>query len=77
MLACEPQGTPAHSWQWAANGKSAVAHKGVLAAGKVLATTAFDLLTKPELVAKAKEEHAKMLGGKKYVSAIPEHVLPR
>lgn len=77
MLACEPQGTPAHSWQWAANGKSAVAHKGVLAAGKVLATTAFDLLTKPELVAKAKEEHAKMLGGKKYISAIPENVLPR
>ncbi|WP_033503862.1 amidohydrolase, partial [Bifidobacterium actinocoloniiforme] len=41
----EPQGTSAHSWQWAANGKSSVAHKGLLAAGKTLALTAYDALT--------------------------------
>lgn len=47
MLACEPQGTPPHSWQWTANGKSDVAHKGVLAAGKVIAATALDILENP------------------------------
>ena len=73
----EPQGTPAHSWQWVANGKSSVAHKGVLAAGRVIAATAFDVLNNPELLQQAKEEHTKMLDGRKYVSGIPADVRPR
>ncbi len=77
IIGCEPQGTPAHSWQWVANGKSAVAHKGVLAAGKTIAATAYDLLTNPELVAKAKEEHWKTVNGKPYQSAIPKEVKPQ
>lgn len=77
MLGCEPQGTPPHSWQWVANGKSSVAHKGLLAAGKVIATTAYDLLTNPELVAQAQAEHQKTLNGKVYQSAIPADVMPR
>jgi len=77
FLGCEPQGTPAHSWQWAANGKSSVAHKGLIAAGKVIATTAYDLLTRPELIEQAKEEHKNTLNGKTYVSAIPKDVLPK
>ena len=77
LVGCEPQGTPPHSWQWTANGKSAIAHKGLLSAGKIIATTAYDLLTQPELVAKAKAEHEQTLGGKKYQSAIPADVLPR
>lgn len=77
FIGCEPQGTPAHSWQWAANGKSSVAHKGLIAAGKVIATTAYDLLTNPELIEKAKVEHQDVLNGKTYVSAIPQDVLPK
>lgn len=77
FIGCEPQGTPAHSWQWVANGKSAIAHEGLLAAGKTIAATAYDLLTKPELVQQAKAEHQKTLAGEVYKSAIPADVLPR
>ncbi|WP_033504993.1 amidohydrolase, partial [Bifidobacterium actinocoloniiforme] len=41
----EPQGTSPHSWQWVSNGKSSVAHKGLLMAGKTIALTAYDALT--------------------------------
>lgn len=77
ILGCEPQGTPPHSWQWVANGKSAIAHKGLLAAGRVIAATAYDVLTNPELLEKAKAEHQVTLGGERYESAIPADVLPK
>ena len=51
-------GNPGHSWQNVAMGKSSVAHKGVLFAAKVLAATAADLMTKPEILEKAKAEFA-------------------
>ncbi|WP_438761000.1 hypothetical protein [Enterococcus sp. AZ194] len=35
----------------------------MLAAGKIIATTAYDLLTNPELVVAAKLEHEKNLNG--------------
>ncbi len=41
------------------NGKSSVAYKGLLAAGKVIATTAYDLLTKLELIEQAKKSTKK------------------
>ena len=44
---------------------------------KVIATTALDLLTHPELIEKAKQEHKETLHGKQYQSAIPVDVLPR
>lgn len=76
FIGCEPQGTPPHSWQWVANGKSAVAHKGLLAAGKVIAKTALDLIVNPELLKQAKEEHQQILNGKQYQSGIPADVKP-
>ena len=53
---CWPAGVPGHSWQIVACGKSALAHKGMLLAGKVLAMTAMDLLTDPALLDAAKAE---------------------
>jgi aminobenzoyl-glutamate utilization protein B len=76
FVGCEPQGSAFHSWQWAANGKSDVAHKGMLAAGKVIATTALDVLLKPELLTAANKEHLENLNGKTYQSAIPKDVMP-
>jgi len=74
--ACLPQGSPPHSWQWVATGKSSVAHKGVLAAGKVIAMTAYDILKNPELIKEANAEHSVSLDGETYECAIPEDILP-
>ena len=77
LVACYPTGAAGHSWQWVAAGKSSIVHKGLLYAGKVIAMTALDVIDGPNLAAKAKEEHAKRLGGEKYTCAIPENVKPR
>lgn len=69
-------GTPGHSWQLTAQGKSSIAHKGMLLAGKVIAGAAIDLLCKPELLEKAGEEHSKTLAGSSYRPLIPETVQP-
>ena len=51
-----PADVPGHSWQVVACGKSSIAHKGMLTAAKVLAATAIDLMTQPELLQEAKKE---------------------
>jgi aminobenzoyl-glutamate utilization protein B len=53
-----PSGSPGHSWQNVACGKSAIAHKGMLLAAKVLAGTCADLMEKSELLDAAKAEFA-------------------
>lgn len=69
--------TPGHSWQMVAQGKSGIAHKGMLYAGKVIAATAIALLEEPALIEKAKIEHKARLGGERYRCAIPKDVRPR
>lgn len=49
-------GSPGHSWQNVAMGKTGIAHKGMLLAGKVLAGAAMDLYEKLEILEKAKAE---------------------
>ncbi len=69
-------GTPGHAWQVVAQGKSPVAHKGTLFAAKVLAATAYDFLTDPELVKKAKENWLEILDGETYPGALPPDAKP-
>lgn len=69
--------TPAHSWQQTAQGKSPIAHKGMLYAAKAIAATAIKLLNNPETVEQAKKEHAERLQNAKYHCAIPKEVRPR
>lgn len=76
MVTCLPNGIPAHSWQWVAAGQSEMLHKGVLAGGKAVAMTVYDLLTDKKLLKEAKEEHIKNLNGKEYRSLIPAEVVP-
>ncbi len=69
-------GTPGHSWQLVAQGKSPAAHKGMEHAAKVMASTAADLLRDPALIDQAKADFARRLKGKTFVNPIPDDVQP-
>jgi len=64
-------GTPAHSWQAVAQSGVGLGHKSAIFAAKVMAATAIDLLTNQQIIAKAKEEHKRRIGGKQYRSPVP------
>ncbi len=76
MAATMAAGTPSHSWQRTAQGKSALAHKGMLYAAKVIAGSAVDLLEEPALLARAAEEFRKRLNGETYICDIPADAKP-
>jgi aminobenzoyl-glutamate utilization protein B len=71
-----PIGTPGHSWMNVAASGTGIGHKSLLFAAKVIATSSIDLLTKPELLKKAKEEQAKRTMGKMYKSPLPKDAKP-
>lgn len=75
-VSCYSYGAGAHSWQWVAQGKSSIAAKGMLHAGRIMALTAERLLEKPELLDLAQAELANRLNGVKYKSLIPDGVKP-
>lgn len=68
--------TAAHTWQVVAQGKSGMAHKGMLYAGKSMALTAMKLMENPEMIVQAQQEHREELEGKTY-RPIPADVKPR
>ena len=72
-----PAGTPMHSWQTVAVGKSPMAHKGMLYAAKVMAASAIDALEDPDIIRRAKAEFVQRTGGRKYDPPIPLEVKPR
>lgn len=74
--ACFVMGTPEHSWQLVAQGKTRMAHNGMLYAAKVLALSAAELFEDKALLGQAREELQRRLKGKSYASPIPEDVLP-
>jgi aminobenzoyl-glutamate utilization protein B len=69
-------GAPGHSWQTVACSGTSLGHKSLIFAAKTMAGAALDLLTKPELLVSAKEEHAKKMQGRKYSCAIPDDIGP-
>jgi aminobenzoyl-glutamate utilization protein B len=69
-------GTPGHSWQLVAQGKLPAAHKGMIHAAKVMASTAVDLLIEPGQIERAKLDHKNRLEGTTFVNPIPEDVMP-
>ena len=54
--ACWPIGCSPHTWQSAASAGTTIGEKGAHYAAKVIAGTGYDLLMKPELLAKIKRE---------------------
>lgn len=69
-------GTPGHSWQVTAQGKTPAAHKGMTHAAKMMAGTAIDLLEDADLLAAAKADHQARVGKTAYVCPIPADVQP-
>jgi len=72
--ACFSLGTPFHSWQLVAQGKSTIAHKGMSQIAKVMAATAAALYLDPSLIASAKAEFDLQTASEPYVCPIPEDV---
>jgi aminobenzoyl-glutamate utilization protein B len=69
-------GTPAHSWQVVAQGKSGLAHAGMVHVAKAMAGTALDALRDPALIARAKADHQARTGGRPYESPLPADAKP-
>jgi len=69
-------GTPGHSWQNVVYSGMSIGHKSLLFASKVIATTAIDFLTDPELLKAAWEELDRRKAGRTYKSPIPEDLDP-
>ncbi|HEV7266063.1 MAG TPA: M20 family metallopeptidase [Falsiroseomonas sp.] len=69
-------GTPAHSWQVVAQGKSPMAHTGMVHVAKAMAGVALDAIRDPALIAKAKADHQARTGGRPYESPLPADAKP-
>ncbi|SDJ82582.1 aminobenzoyl-glutamate utilization protein B [Nocardioides sp. YR527] len=69
-------GTPGHSWQMVAQGKTPAAHKGMVHGAKVMAATAIDLLTEPELLAAARAEFEEIIALTPYDKPLPDGLVP-
>ena len=69
-------GTTLHSWQAVAQGKSSIAHKGMLYAAKIMALTALDFLQNPELADEARKELTETLDGETYPNPLPKDLKP-
>jgi aminobenzoyl-glutamate utilization protein B len=69
-------GTPAHSWYAVASSGMAIGQDGMVLASRVLAITAVDLFTEPQLLQTARTDFEKRLVGLKYQSRIPEGQKP-
>ena len=69
-------GTPGHSWQLTAQGKSPAAHKGMVHVAKIMAATAVQAIEEPTLVSRAKADLAERTRETPYVSPLPEGVEP-
>ncbi len=69
-------GTPGHSWQLTGQGKTPLAHKGMIHAAKTMAGTAIDVLNDHTLLERAKADHQARLAVTPYTSPLPPDLTP-
>jgi len=69
-------GTPFHTWQIVAQGKSPHAHKAMVQAAKAMAALGVQALGEPELIAAAKADLKKRTAHTPYVNPLPDNVAP-
>jgi aminobenzoyl-glutamate utilization protein B len=75
-IATHAIGTPGHSWQITAQGKSGQAKKGMVNAAKVMAGVAVDALNDPGLIMRAKADHKARTDATPYDCPLPADVEP-
>ena len=73
---CFAIGTPLHSWQLVSQGRTSIAHKGMLLAGKILGATAIRLFSDRPLLEASQQELAQVLAVTPYQCPIPRDVVP-
>ncbi|WP_316198129.1 M20 family metallopeptidase [Bradyrhizobium sp. SZCCHNS2002] len=69
-------GTPFHTWQVVAQGKSPAAHKAMVQAAKAMAALGVKALNEPELIEAAKADLKQRTARTPYVSPLPDKVEP-
>jgi len=69
-------GTPGHSWQLVAQGKSGIAHKGMEQAAKAMAALMKRLFLDAGLIAAAKADLVKRRTGRPFENPLPDDVQP-
>jgi aminobenzoyl-glutamate utilization protein B len=69
-------GTPGHSWQITAQGKSGQAKKGLVHAAKIMAAVAVEALADPTLIARAKADLRARTEATPYDCPLPKDVKP-
>jgi aminobenzoyl-glutamate utilization protein B len=69
-------GTPGHSWQLVAQGKTPAAHAGMEHTAKVMAATACELFLDPAKIEAAKADFAEKLNGRPFINPIPDYCNP-
>jgi aminobenzoyl-glutamate utilization protein B len=69
-------GTPFHTWQMVAQGKSPAAHKGMVHVSKVMAALGRQCFMEPELVTAAKEDLRRRTEKTPYVCPLPDEARP-
>ena len=69
-------GTPFHSWQMTAQGKSSIAIKGMTHAAMVMAATGYDLISNKTILDDAWNEHNKTIEKEGYMLPISLSALP-
>lgn len=74
--ACWVPGTPGHSWQAVSCGGNTVAKQGMMLAGRVLAATAWDLMTTPAILKSAKKDLENGRGEAGYQPLMPADMKP-
>ena len=69
-------GTPGHSWQLTAQGKTPAAKKGMVHVAKVMAATAVQAIADKSLIARAKADLAARTKAQPYVCPVPADAKP-
>lgn len=65
-----------HNWMVTACSKNSIGKKAMTHAARIIATSAVDIITQPEIIKEAKEEFRQRLNGKKYQCLVPEKIDP-